>query len=423
MRDQGVVTMWTALMLLFLVGLIGLGVDTGYVLLGAHRLQNAADAAALAGALQVRTDQGAARAAAVNCAMANTAAGSPVSLSANGVNAPGGDIVIGRYDRTTGVFNPTVDSPNAVRVTARRSADSPAGHVSLIFGGMFGVDGVDLDREAIAMMGGSVAAGIIVLDPDASRAMKVNGNPTVWVANGVVHVNSDDDIAIQACGHPYIVATAIHVVGGGDMGGADFDGEFLTGVAFADDPLADLPTVDYAGMIDHGGVTTKKGSTTLDPGYYSGGIHGSGGEVFLNPGVYVLGGAGLDFSGKADLTAEGVMLYIVDPGSIDLTGKGAIRITPPDPEVHAFIGATIYAGISLFQERSNSNDAKITGKGDMVLSGTLYIPGADMKIAGNGDTFGSQLIVNTIKVSGNGVIHVDYDGRFPLAGHRVFLVE
>ncbi len=35
----------------------------------------------------------------------------------------------------------------------------------------------------------------------------------------------------------------------------------------------------------------------------------------------------------------------------------------------------------------------------------------------------SRLIANTIEVAGDGIITINYDGRFPAPGNRVFLVE
>jgi hypothetical protein len=50
----GMVNIWVALLGLFLIGMVALATDVAYTLLAAHQLQNAVDAAALAGAQKVR---------------------------------------------------------------------------------------------------------------------------------------------------------------------------------------------------------------------------------------------------------------------------------------------------------------------------------------------------------------------------------
>ena len=48
---RGIAIIWTAILVVVMIGFVGLACDTGYGLLVAHQLQNAADASALAGAL------------------------------------------------------------------------------------------------------------------------------------------------------------------------------------------------------------------------------------------------------------------------------------------------------------------------------------------------------------------------------------
>ncbi len=423
-RGKGVVTVWTALMLVFLVGLVGLGIDTGYVLLGAHRLQNASDAAALAGALQVRSDLDDARMAAINCALANTAAGSPVLLSANGDNSSAGDIVIGRYDRDAGLFTPTTDSPNAVKVVAQRSDSSAAGQVSLIFGRMFGVPGVDLSREAIAMVGGGTGAGLIALDEDSPRALEVSGAVSVGVSDGAIQVNSVDSQAVRCNGGPTLLASDLNVCGDVQfIGGVDFDGNLNVGVAAVGDPLGFLPEIEPDVAGDLGAFSVTGGVHDLTPGYYSGGIKATGGTLNLAPGIYVLDGEGFDIGGNTTVLAEGVMLYITGSGGVDFGGTGSITLTPPDPDQYSYPDVDIYEGVSIFQDRDNTTAARIIGTSLMDLTGTIYLPEAHVALSGTGDGFGNQLIGGTILVSGTGDISISYDGRFPAPGNNVFLVE
>jgi hypothetical protein len=59
----------------------------------------------------------------------------------------------------------------------------------------------------------------------------------------------------------------------------------------------------------------------------------------------------------------------------------------------------------------------------MDLEGALYFPKAPLDIGGDGFSVGNQLIAWTLYIHGNGTFNIAYDGRFPAAGKKVFLVE
>ena len=60
----------------------------------------------------------------------------------------------------------------------------------------------------------------------------------------------------------------------------------------------------------------------------------------------------------------------------------------------------------------------------MDLRGTFYFPSNHVHVSGSGLSLGTQVIVDTITVSGNSSLTINYDGRDPTVGStRVFLVE
>ena len=126
--------------------------------------------------------------------------------------------------------------------------------------------------------------------------------------------------------------------------------------------------------------------------------------------------AGLVVTGGR-LTAHGVMFYVKGNGIVDLGGGGIIDITPSEDESNP------YWGISIFQARGNYSEAKITGNGTMNLEGTYYFPVAPVEIGGEGISLGNQLIAWTLYMHGTGTFTVQYDGRFPAPGTKVFLVQ
>jgi hypothetical protein len=426
-RRRAVSTIWVALTVLMVVAIIGLALDTGYATLTAHHLQNAADAAALAAAQLVRTDVVLAHSAALDVAASNTAANEPVLLAPNEINDPAGDIVIGRYDRDTKIFTATFDAPNAAKVTARRTETSPGGLVGLLFGPIFNVDTIAVSRWAIAMVGGGTGAGLIVLNEEDECTFDVRGTFWLDVAGGDIQVNSDDPCAACGNGTPLIETPDLNITGAPGTcfdGGVEVTGDINPGTPPAPDPLAFLPEPSIDPASDLGTVVhTSDETLTLQAGYYSGGITQLGGTLLLDPGIYILDGAGFQIGGNSSLIAEGVMLYIVGTGYVDITGTGLISITPPDPEVHTFAGAATYESVSIFQARGNTNPSRIIGTSSLDLHGTLYFPSAPLEIGGVGGQIGNQLIADTMQLRGTGQIQIAYDGTHNAPGNDLFLVE
>lgn len=455
-RCSGVVKIWAAVILVLFIALGGLAADTAKVRLVVHQLQNAADAAALAAAHEVRDDETLCRQLAVDIALANTAAREPVIILPNFGNDPAGDVVIGYYDRMEGTFTPRLNGVNAVKVTTRRTEDSPGGSIPLLFGTVFGVDAANLSRSAIAICSGGTGAGMITLADDGTCSLRVNGNVNLDVNNGAIHVNSGDDRAVCVLGGPVTNATALYVVGDVRFtGNATFDNLLDTGVLPMPDPLcsdADNclqgPIWDPADDLSPSGetITIEGGTHVLSPGFYSGGLKATGGDITFEPGIYIMDGAGLDISGNTNFCARGVMFYITGDGHLDLTGTGDIIITPPlmpggvrpDDEEYdviydeSFCDDTFsypenmdftYEYMSIFQDRENTNEARIVGTAAMDLQGTLYFPQAHVDIGGTSFGLGNQFIAWSAEISGEGDLLINYDGRNPAPGKRSYLVR
>lgn len=431
MRQRGIALLWTVISLVALIAMVGLAIDTVHVVFASQQLQAGADSAALAGAQQVRHDLIHTREKALELAFANHVNGTPITLDPNWDNVPEGDVVIGRFNRDDQQFTPTMQGPNAVFVTARRNADVEGGRLPLLFGRIFGFDAVDLQSSAIAMVGGGTGAGLIALNEDARCSLRVRGSVDVHVEDGAVQVNSSNHQAACNNGNAATLhAPELNIYGDVSSGFEDIlteDAELNTNTEEAvPDPLAEIPEPDYdpASPASPPGVNISGSDTsvTLEPGYYPDGIAMSSGNLTLEPGIYNLGGEGLNVTG-GNLYADGVMFHVVDDGSVNLRGNGELVIRPPDPDTHAFPEAATYEGISIFQSRTNHNEATIVGTNNMDLEGTLYFPENHLKAGGTSESLGNQLIADTIELHGTGDLTIKYDGRFPAAGFRVFLVN
>jgi hypothetical protein len=177
-RRRGAVAVLTAILLVVFLGFVALAVDIGFIVVGHAELQNAADAAALAGASQLldhellkgSTHQSTAidsamtngRAQAKGFAQQNPCIGKALQLDDNTPNTLTGDICFGLLsnpaDRSQTLV-PTVPGvgpyPNSVQVIAHRDA-TRNGSLALFFARIFGITSQGLDAKATATYEGRI---------------------------------------------------------------------------------------------------------------------------------------------------------------------------------------------------------------------------------------------------------------------------
>lgn len=154
--EKGAVAVLVAVLLLFLIGMVALVVDVGYLYATRSELQNAADAAALAGARQLgflyeEMSHGAQKAYDCGSCSAIVAAATDFKNQAGGVaiEIQPADVEVGRWKDKT--FTPTTAAPNAVRVSASRVAGNN-GPLLTFFAGLFGKESFDVRAQAVAAL-------------------------------------------------------------------------------------------------------------------------------------------------------------------------------------------------------------------------------------------------------------------------------
>lgn len=162
-NPRGTVAVLTAVFMVVLLAAGAAAIDIGHALVARNELQNVSDAAALAGdralaiiyqgmspaAQQTYVLTGGAQstivAAAQATALANSAAGVPITVNA-------ADVAVGTWNFSTRTFTATTATPTAVRVIARRDA-SANGPVSTFMANVVGISSVNVNALAVANLG------------------------------------------------------------------------------------------------------------------------------------------------------------------------------------------------------------------------------------------------------------------------------
>jgi Flp pilus assembly protein TadG len=421
---RGNVVVLMAFCITILVGVAAIAIDGGAIMDDVQKVQGAADASALAAAEQLYrlwpvgngldvggAAKNAALALAASNGYANDGTDSQITPNAWVTGQNGQGLGIGNVTVNHGIFIPPVSGDHATR----------PGYVEVViqynqtrnFSSIYGTDRIQVRARAVAEGGWRAGtAGILLLDPTASAALNVVGGGTMNVVGAPLIVDSNAPDAVTSTGGGYISVSSGQVldVSGspGVSGSGTVVGTVMTNQVPTPDPLAYLPDPSTAGMTTYNKVNGAGNKViTVYPGVYNGGISISGqASLVMMPGIYIMNGGGFSFTGSGSLSATGVMI-VNNPGSnadrININGSGAINLSP--------MTTGIYRGISLWQQRSSTNELDITGNGTSQITGTFYAAHGTLNVGGNGgqDVLGSQYISYDMKVNGGGTFNVNWD--------------
>jgi len=403
-----------------LAGALGLAIDTGLLFVAKRNVQIAADAAAVAGALDYKYNGS------VSTAQSNGRTASTANGITNGTNGASVTInvppVSGPYAGQSGFVEAIVSEP-----------------ASTYFFRMLKFSSVTVTGRAVA--GSGSVAGCVWALAKSGTDVSVTGSGSFTASNCTLYDDSSSSNALTLTGSGSITAQNIAIVGSyKDTGsGSIHPNPPTTGIAPAADPLANIPTPTYStgtcssnctksfsgssnnsiGPGTYNSISnTGSGTLTLTPGNYiingnlsntgsgnlvlgagsytiTGNFNTSGsGALTLGAGTYaVLGNLGL--TGSGSLTGIGVTFYT--KGSSTVTGSGSMDLEAPT--------SGTYNGVMFFQDRSDSSAMSLTGSGGAKFKGIVYAAAAPVTLTGSGSwNINADFITDSITLTGSGTI-------------------
>jgi hypothetical protein len=367
--DRGGVAVWFALASLALAGLGGGALTMARVNGTATRLQDLADGAALAAAVEGQDP--AATTADITDAARRFGKSATAERSAE-------------FDAAAMSVRIVRRSPAEVTVTLDQE-------VHTIMAAMVGRDSIPIRKSATAVAGAQRNTCLHVLDPAAPSALKLQGSPDLRAPDCVVQVNSAAIGALHAQGAPSAAVEAAYVVGTASPV-RNWNPAPLTGQTPRPDPLQGRmpwPSITADCMRQQGN------EAVLRPGAYCDGLS-IGGGVELLPGVYVVQQGGVRVTGRGS-RGEGVTLVLLDPaGDFDIRGGSSTSLSAP--------ASGPWAGVAIAAKPGPAMPtSKLTGS--LELNGTLYLPGQRLllqgspRLGGAGDT--RALIVRQLTLQGS----------------------
>ncbi|KIL99715.1 hypothetical protein CCC_03887 [Paramagnetospirillum magnetotacticum MS-1] len=370
---EGAVAIMVGIGMTAMIGFLALGTETGLWYAAKRNLQSVADAAALGGAFELGSGS--------NSSVISAAA--IQDAGRNGFQATGGATIAVHTPPASGKY---AGNPQMVEV----SVSQPT---TLLFSALF-LKSLQVNARAVAKTGSVGDACILALDNVINDAAYFTGSATVTLHNCGIAANSSSSNAVVVSGSATVTTAFVQSVGGYDISGSGVlhAGTIITHAAATADPYAGLSAPSAASCAS----VPKTKDFTLSPGTYCGGLTFQG-NVFLNPGVYVISGGTFKITAQATVFGTGVTFVLINNAKLDVTGGSAITITAPT--------AGIWAGVAFFSDRKNELQVnKLNGNSVTNITGAIYMPSQELDFSGGNGTDASgctRLIADFVKFIGN----------------------
>ncbi|HYD15428.1 MAG TPA: TadE/TadG family type IV pilus assembly protein [Hyphomicrobium sp.] len=258
--------------------------------------------------------------------------------------------------------------------------------------GLLGIPTLEIATTATAeVSGGGTAVCILALSKTATQHILFNSGATVEAPECEIHGKSEASPAAIFNASTSVNTAGICLAGSQiiDNGGAHPNLNLKC--ATAEDPFAGELPLPVSTACTANGLNFNGGNVTLSPGVYCGWTNfNNAPNVTFNPGLYVIKGGGWNVSGGT-WTGAGVTFFFADQSKIQFNSAVAANLTAPSSGTYA--GLVMYEAPNLSPSQMVFNDAK-----DMQLKGLVYLPSRDVTF-NSGSQITSKsftLVVNTL---------------------------
>jgi Flp pilus assembly protein TadG len=413
----GQAAVFLAITMMAMLFAVGLAIDAGQLFAAKRGMQEAADAAAFAGAVVIfqggadpisgaRSDgiiNGFTGGCALSTAGACTDNPTKTTVTVNRPPASGAyagnnkyvEVIITRQVQTSLVPAEAAFNP----VTARSVA------------------GADPIKSPYAIFLTKTTGPCLTSDNGATASLNV---PNGADLGGIVMANcSGQSMDLQGSGQ--ITDNLGFRTVGTVSGAGRLSGGLTTGVSKEPDPFAGFPKPAVGTIISNSQYSVPAAACTttpLSPGVYKGGIiNNNNCNVKLNPGVYILAGGGFNQNANSgDITSNsgGVLIFNTHSKYADTPSTPTGSCGPIDAQQGGGFDLTAqttgtYAGMVFYQDPVCTNQIAVQSNGHFYFRGTVYAPTATVSINSQSPmTLYSQLVCSAISLQGNAALTVNY---------------
>lgn len=271
---------------------------------------------------------------------------------------------------------------------------------------------------------------IVALNPNPCTGSGANGNIALGTSGGgtdaVINLTGGGAFVNSGgsgCGMEIMGCPTIAVNGGSmsstgngninlDVGSAICQDKLtLPGPTYDQDPYPFPPEMPDVPGACSGTAQVPPNQTTLNPGYYTSfppnkdmNNKNMSNDITLNPGIYCLN-TDLSLTNGKSITGTNVLIYLksgykfsIQGGTLTLSGR-----TEGDYQGYVIIANSNFSG--------QAPDCIINGNATATFTGTIFTPYCDIKIDGGGKTtsLSAQIIGYTVTITGNQAVNLTYN--------------
>jgi hypothetical protein len=358
---EGSVAVQIAVGLMAVIGTLGLGTESTFLLFKHRQMQSVSDSAALSGAMALsqafpRDPQSEARAVAARLGYVHG-----VNQVAVTVNVPPAN-------------GAQAGNPDAVEVIVSQPQD-------LAMMRLFGNDSANVGTRSVALRNETGRFCILALDLLAPSAMFVSNNAVVSTPSCGVAVNSDNVLALvmnnnAAINGPLTTRGSWSLANNAELNGSPL---IQHGPLIAD-PYAGVQLQSAPACTGQSGSGSNNITRDLTPGHFCSGWDFKN-NVTLNlaPGTYFVDSK-MEIKNNVIVNGTGVTLVVNGNYAIDINNNAVLNISAP--------ANGNYAGIAFFGRRDGTSTVlqKFSNNTVMNIQGAVYFPNQILEFDNNGAT-------------------------------------
>lgn len=270
---------------------------------------------------------------------------------------------------TTPTASFSVDDAGKLTGTAQAAAKGS-------FVGVLGQSSISVKATTAAVTSGTTSkVCILLVDPTQSQSLLVNSGANLNAPNCEIHVRSTASPAAIFNSGTTLNVKKICIKGNSIIKNGSANPPAETGCAAISDPFSSAMPPVSVGACNHNNQVYNPGSVTINPGVYCGWTNFNGsGTLTLNPGLYIIKNGGMTFNSGWTVTGNGVTFYLVDQNAtITFNGNVNFKLTPPT--------SGTYANVLMFEPAGLANtNLPINGTSGSSLQGLVYLPSRDVTI-------------------------------------------
>jgi hypothetical protein len=411
--ERGQILPFVAVCLAALMGFAGFAVDLGYIQYQQRQQQSAADAAAIAGAQALISnnacpDQSAAQASAYADSASNGFANDTHGVTVSVINPPAS----GPFSTDNCAVQVNVSSPhttwfaNALGINNAGVTTTATAVVESFEAGVGCLDILDgnLDATGITVTsskcgvavngninttGGSITADYVgysgSLNDTGTGFDEAPATKMLPVPNPCANITGCNYLTNNAPATPAPTSSCASLT---VTGKSDYE---IPAGCYNSISLTGTTAIMESGTWDVGTINLTGGGITMEPGDF-GAISTTGVPIVLEPGLYYFNGSVSNTGGS--ITGTGVTIY---------QASGGFNSTGPDDSLSACTtsctGGAV-SGVLYFQPPSNTTASAFTGTSTTAYSGLIYAPSAPVDMTGGGTGY-VIYIVGSANITGS----------------------